>query len=218
MLPPPFRALPQESKRGRVMATNVRDTVPSGWPDEPVGCWPNPEPCGPRQKRDAEIARLRADQTKYYQNLTEIAQQHVKDLDRLRAELAAVREDRIAAVNRLNDLRGDLLARDAELAAARQEIHDKSLLIDVVHQEMDTARQDAVGMKEALTIIADWDRAPITGEWRESLLDIIRSICDCARAAIQGAAATSSSMLRRRADELAEWAMAEKGAIDDAAE
>jgi hypothetical protein len=33
-------------------------------------------------------ARLRADQTKYHQNLTEIAQQHVKDLDRLRAELA----------------------------------------------------------------------------------------------------------------------------------
>jgi septal ring factor EnvC (AmiA/AmiB activator) len=40
---------------------------------------------------EREANRLRADQTKYHQNLTEIAQQHVKDLDRLRAELDAAR-------------------------------------------------------------------------------------------------------------------------------
>jgi hypothetical protein len=52
--------------------------------------------------------------------------------------------------------------------------------------ELSAAQQDVERMRTALTIIADWDRAPITGEWRESLLDIIRSICDCARNALQG--------------------------------
>jgi hypothetical protein len=39
-------------------------------------------------------------------------------------------------------------------------------------------------LREQLKIIADWDKVPLSGEWRESLLDIIRCICDRARRAI----------------------------------
>jgi hypothetical protein len=38
-----------------------------------------------------DVIRLRADQAKYHQNLTEIAQQHVKDLDRKDAEIERLR-------------------------------------------------------------------------------------------------------------------------------
>lgn len=42
----------------------------------------------------------------------------------------------------------------------------------------------APDMLEALTVIADWDTAPITDEGKQSLLDIIKSICDRARSEI----------------------------------
>jgi predicted RNase H-like nuclease (RuvC/YqgF family) len=44
-----------------------------------------------KDRLEEECARLRADQTKYHHNLTEIAQQHVKDLDRKDAEIERLR-------------------------------------------------------------------------------------------------------------------------------
>jgi hypothetical protein len=68
-------------------------------------------------------------------------------------------------------------------------VPDRDILFAIcghLRAELAAARQSAERVRTALTIIADWDRAPITGGCRESLLDIIRSICDCARAALQG--------------------------------
>jgi hypothetical protein len=89
----------------------------------------------------------------------------------------------------------------AEIAGLRAEVDSKSTQIGnlyrVCSEKADLAVQNEklcvaacrdaetiARLREALTVIADWDRAPITGERRESLLDIIRSICDCARAAL----------------------------------
>jgi hypothetical protein len=110
----------------------------------------------------AERDRLRADQTKYHQNLTEIAQQHVKYLDHLRAELASWQHNYLHLRSLLGVGREDgetdahlwqrtetaLRKMRNELAAARREIHDKSLLIDVVHQERDTARADLAAARQ----------------------------------------------------------------------
>lgn len=92
----------------------------------------------------------------------------------------------------------DQVDKDDEIDLVRAELADaKDDYLRVHKDKMDlfeqltAARQDVERMRTALTIIADWDHAPITGEeWRESLLDIIRSICDCARAALQGATGT----------------------------
>lgn len=65
-----------------------------------------------------EIARLRADQAKYHQNLTEIAQQHVKDLDRLRAELAEARDRADTYFTDIDRLRTDLAAARRAVAAS----------------------------------------------------------------------------------------------------
>jgi len=81
-----------------------------------------------RNRADVEIARLRADQTKYHQNLTEIAQQHVKDLDRLHAELSASERARLILLRRNSELRVELAASErARLVAiaVQQELSDE---------------------------------------------------------------------------------------------
>lgn len=60
-----------------------------------------------------------------------------------------------------------------------------------IHTEADANLIAAApDMLAALKLIADWDKAPITHEHRGPLLDIIRCICDRARAEIAKAEAT----------------------------
>jgi hypothetical protein len=101
---------------------------------------------------------------------------------------------RIFGTSAESQLAAEIARFRAELADMREIAENweiKAKQTDIKLAAWQHARQDVESMRTALTIIADWDRAPITGEWRESLLDIIRSICDCARAALQGAAADS---------------------------
>lgn len=51
---------------------------------------------------------------------------------------------------------------------------------------LDALTKERDDLKNALEIIADWDKAPITGEHQAALIDIIRSICSCARRALTG--------------------------------
>jgi hypothetical protein len=142
-----------------------------------------------------QIARLRTVISKWQETAVKLGFDGVDmaidlgaEITRLRANLEQTNATLVAA-NRECDRRGQ------ELAAARQNAENREAWIEtlnksyainmkIVSEARDAARHDADRLRTALTIIADWDRAPITGEWRESLLDIIRSICDCARTAL----------------------------------
>jgi uncharacterized small protein (DUF1192 family) len=156
----------------------------------------DPEECAHQLDADGkQIARLRTVISKWQETAVKLGFDGVDmaidlgaEITRLRANLEQTNATLVAA-NRECDRRGQ------ELAAARQNAENREAWIEtlnksyainmkIVSEARDAARHDADRLRTALTIIADWDRAPITGEWRESLLDIIRSICDCARTAL----------------------------------
>jgi chromosome segregation ATPase len=103
--------------------------------------------------------RLRADQAKYHQNLTELAQQHVKDLDRLRAELDAARQDIKRLELALNDECSAGMQACTELVAARQ--------------ERDTARAELAASERA-KVIADVDMRELSDAIHDHVKDLDR--------------------------------------------
>ncbi len=72
----------------------------------------------------------------------------------------------------------------AEINRLRAELASEKRLVEAYKADYEKAVLNSDCLREALTTIVDWDRVPITGQWRKSLVDIIRSICDCARAAL----------------------------------
>jgi len=122
-----------------------------------------------KDRLEEECARLRADQTKYHQNLTEIAQQHVKDRDRISAD-----KDELWTAIRGRDEKINKLVK--ELAAARQGIanvlkeHRERLQANAeLRAELDAserARLIAIAVQQELSDELAVARSDIS-KWRE---------------------------------------------------
>jgi hypothetical protein len=174
------------------------------------------EACAAFHAISAEIASLRAELAAHYALCLAEGKQREELLTRVSAKLAAVREDRIVAVNRLNDLRGDLLARNAELAASQAVRAELELRNPPEREEamrvanlnlsasLAAARQDAERMRNALlpfvAFISAYPRPRISVSAEDTIMmstkhgKLTLAHFDEARAALQGATVATPSL------------------------